>query len=139
MDKNSLSLLKRPASLNLFEYEMNLESAPCVLQSGLFQMFHLQYWKRVWIHQQIVLARNPIFLCGSHALSDIASFQSLENWSSRLHTLSLNLKPHFITDGFWYWLTSSFLPLRLNSILAARKAHRDVVLIAKDTGPQVTL
>ncbi|KAF5596809.1 heterokaryon incompatibility protein [Fusarium pseudoanthophilum] len=57
------------------------------LSRGLHAMMNHEYWKRIWINQEVALAKNVIVLCGgkSESLGYIEqTIKSLELWS-RFH------------------------------------------------------
>ncbi|KAK1596663.1 heterokaryon incompatibility protein-domain-containing protein [Colletotrichum navitas] len=59
------------------------------------RLFRRTYFHRVWIIQEVVLAKNAIVLCGSHAtswghLEALSHFLSTSSWSSHFSALSLD-------------------------------------------------
>ena len=46
--------------------------------AGLLAVLNRTYWRRVWIQQELYLAREAIFHCGSRAISESAFFDSFD-------------------------------------------------------------
>lgn len=64
------------------------------------EFFGLPYWHRIWIFQEIVLGKQPIFVCGDHSLS-LASLDSFASWATWIKHLPLDKKPGFIDGPQW--------------------------------------
>jgi hypothetical protein len=98
-------------------------------QSGCYQilsLFSSPYWKRVWIFQEVVLSRRPLFACGSRSIS-IESLLVLNNWLAGLERPTI-MKPDFIPDLDWILVRRLFTRwfMALSYMIAARisrKAH----------------
>ena len=58
---------------------------PWVIES----MFNLPYWGRVWIFQEVVLAKKPIFICGTRSTS-LESLYSFRRWAEAITFLPLS-------------------------------------------------
>lgn len=73
--------------------------------------FQLQYWRRVWILQEVALARNPLLFCKSSSLSFPDTFSRVMAWFEVLSYGKLP-DPNFVSPAEWhsfisineYWL-----------------------------------
>lgn len=66
---------------------------------------HLQYWKRVWIFQEIVLAREALLMCKSSCISLTDTIERVCRWFDWLNSCSLPT-PTFLYPDFWETLVS---------------------------------
>lgn len=83
------------------------------------------YWRRIWIFQELVLAKELLLSTESSFLP----WSSLAGWGSIMHSLRLALnrpssrKPEWLSSVTWGFLTTDLLPLgRLSLVVMARKA-----------------
>lgn len=63
--------------------------------------FQLQYWSRVWILQEVALARDPLLFCKSSSLSFPDTFSRVMAWFDVLAYGKLP-DPSFIWPGRWH-------------------------------------
>jgi hypothetical protein len=61
------------------------------ITSSIVNVLGLRYWKRVWVQQELLLARQVIFVCGDHDIDEptfkeASSLQHLEVLPSRAET-----------------------------------------------------
>lgn len=68
--------------------------------------FRLQYWYRLWIFQEIILAREPLLFCKSSSLSVPDTFSRVMDWFYVLRFKDLPA-PSFIPPGLWHSLISA--------------------------------
>lgn len=55
--------------------------------AALVPFFELPYWKRIWIRQEVILAKKPLFACGARFLS-LETLDSFAAWIRWILTLS---------------------------------------------------
>lgn len=92
-------------------------------QSGWHKISRLltsPYWRRVWIFQEVVLSRRPLFACGSYSMT-MESLYVLNNWLGSLGKPTTR-KPDFIPDLDWILVRRLFTHwfIALSHILCAR-------------------
>ena len=90
-----------------------------VLDPGNFiiQLFQKPYWSRIWIVQEIVLAKDLIILFGNHALS----LEPLETCFSLFHSVE---QTDIARDRFFYY--SSHELQNVLAIVQTRREFRDL-------------
>ncbi|KAK2001876.1 hypothetical protein LX36DRAFT_652879 [Colletotrichum falcatum] len=70
-------------------------------------VFKLPYWWRVWVVQEVVLAKTFVLLSGQHSLSWTSLF-SLCGWVGRIQEVRNQLEqPSWMVDSVWASITSS--------------------------------
>jgi hypothetical protein len=85
---------------------------PILIRTALRKLFNRPYWTRLWIIQEVRLARKVMFLCGSKELSwdDVMQYMSGQEWTKysnvQLHykTLSSHVLHLFLfenIENFW--------------------------------------
>ncbi|KAG6362722.1 hypothetical protein INS49_007815 [Diaporthe citri] len=67
----------------------------------------LQYWKRVWIFQEIVLSREALLMCKSSCTSLTETVDRVYRWFDWLQMCSLPT-PSFVFSDFWESLVSGY-------------------------------
>lgn len=95
-------------------------------QSGWYQIWNLffsPYWQRVWIFQEVVLSRKPLFACGNRSIT-MDSLSVLNNWLAHLGKPTIR-KPDFIPDLDWIIVRRLFTRwfMAISHMINARKAH----------------
>lgn len=68
-------------------------------------LFQLQYWRRVWILQEVALARNPLLFCKSSSLSFPDTFSRVMAWFEALAYGRLP-DPNFVSPAQWHYFTN---------------------------------
>ncbi|RSL60706.1 hypothetical protein CEP53_005371 [Fusarium sp. AF-6] len=84
--------------------------------------FCAPYWTRVWIFQEVALAKKPIFACGARSIS-LASLDRLVRWTEWLTDDPTIAKPQVIPLWQWEVLKSNsrWMGRVLRSRLEARR------------------
>ncbi|KAK7738327.1 hypothetical protein SLS53_006137 [Cytospora paraplurivora] len=67
--------------------------------------FGLQYWQRVWIFQEVVLAQEALLICKSSSISLNDTIDRVFRWFDLLELCNLTT-PSFISSGLWQSLIS---------------------------------
>lgn len=67
--------------------------------------FGLQYWQRVWIFQEIVLAKEALLICRSSCISLTGAIDRVFCWFDLLELCDLS-NPDFISPSLWSSLIS---------------------------------
>lgn len=67
--------------------------------------FQLQYWSRLWIFQEVALARDPLLFCKSNSLSFSDTFNRVLVWFDFLGRDRIPA-PGFIPSGLWHSFTT---------------------------------
>ncbi|KAF2009017.1 hypothetical protein BU24DRAFT_428977 [Aaosphaeria arxii CBS 175.79] len=71
------------------------------LWASVFKIFDLGYWKRVWIQQEIIMAKNLVFLLGYRSIS----WESISRFWSQIWFCTLRgLIPPDIPSELWRFL-----------------------------------
>ncbi|ROW11893.1 hypothetical protein VPNG_05002 [Cytospora leucostoma] len=65
----------------------------------------LQYWQRVWIFQEVVLAQEALLICKSSCISLTETVDRVLRWFDLLELCDLET-PGFISSGLWQSLIS---------------------------------
>lgn len=76
------------------------------VQSGaedLHDAFELPYWSRVWVFQEVALAKKPVFACGTRSIS-LASLHHLASWTQGRTDDTTIVKPQFMDVEQWVML-----------------------------------
>ncbi|WAO96693.1 HET domain-containing protein [Fusarium falciforme] len=68
--------------------------------SDLLGTFAPPYWTRVWIFQELALAKKPIFACGTRSIS-LASLDHLARWTQWLTSDPTIVRPQVIDPRQW--------------------------------------
>ncbi|KAM6511811.1 hypothetical protein FALCPG4_016804 [Fusarium falciforme] len=102
-------------------YEGTLESA-----GGAWDLFHTfepPYWTRVWIFQEVALAKKPIFASGTRSIS-LASLDHFARWTQWLTHDPTIVRPQVMDLTQWEGLKFIFrwIYTTLESRLEARRA-----------------
>lgn len=95
------------------------------LTGPIHPLFDLAYWKRIWIRQEIILAKRPIFASGARSIS-IETLDSLTSWVRSISNLSLAASQGFLQPKEVPKLVLAYKPLQnlLYSIFEARHSVR---------------
>lgn len=70
---------------------------------AVYYFFRLQYWNRLWILQEVILAREPLLFCKSSSLSLPDTFSRVMAWFFVLRWGRV-LAPSYVPHGLWYSL-----------------------------------
>jgi hypothetical protein len=62
--------------------------------------FRLPYWTRIWVFQEVALAKKPIFACGTRSVS-LASLAQLTRWAQWLMDDTTIVRPWVIERVRW--------------------------------------
>lgn len=89
----------------------------------LVDTFDSPYWTRVWIFQEVTLAKKPIFACGTRSIS-LASLDHLARWTQWLTNDPTIVRPQAMDLMQWEGLrfVSRRVYATLESRLEARRA-----------------
>lgn len=69
---------------------------------GIIDLMHRPYWSRVWIFQEVYLARSLLFMSGQSTL-DFNCLQAIQEWHESA-ILSQPSRPSYINPGTWAYL-----------------------------------
>ncbi|KAI1172765.1 heterokaryon incompatibility protein-domain-containing protein [Nemania sp. FL0916] len=109
-----LDLISRELSEPWGEYSPNgvmwMQKYPALFQDDrpveneiwgcVMELFDLPYWTRVWIVQEIALARNVYVVCGAAAI-DYLRFEEVAKWVAALSTNPDLQRPGFMGPNMW--------------------------------------
>ncbi|KAH6869791.1 heterokaryon incompatibility protein-domain-containing protein, partial [Thelonectria olida] len=127
--RNLAWLQKYPELIN---WEGSRPEESCGLMAAL-DLFDLPYWSRAWIFQEVVLPKQPVFVCGNRSLS-LASLQTFERWMWWFTILPAPTRPDFFPSTVWALMTNTnyYGFKRIRRVFKARKA----VFHAADTASE---
>lgn len=69
---------------------------------GIIDLMHRPYWSRVWIFQEVYLARSLLFMSGQSTL-DFDCLKSIQEWHESA-ILGQTSRPSYINPGTWAYL-----------------------------------
>lgn len=69
---------------------------------GIIDLMHRPYWSRVWIFQEVYLARSLLFMSGQSTL-DFDCLKSIQEWHESA-ILGQTSRPSYINHGTWAYL-----------------------------------
>ena len=100
--------------------ELLLESTPTVWDS-MDQLWKRDYWTRIWIVQEVILAPSVLLVCGSEAVS-WSTVLLVDKWAK--HCYGLADRPSFVGEKMWNRFTRTQIfnprPVQKNELLRER-------------------
>jgi hypothetical protein len=98
--------------------------------NSIIALFRLPYWNRVWIYQEVALAKDTLLVCGTRVICWL-TVRTVVIWHQafRIHYLERD-RPKYLTKSFWLSLLHQLIPLgffmvdRTKYMLLSRKPNR---------------
>lgn len=84
---------------------------------NLDEAFRVPYWNRVWVFQEVALAKKPIFACGTRSVS-LASLAQLARWAQLLMDDNTIVRPPAI--DLMKWEATKFMSRHIFRVLSPR-------------------
>lgn len=69
---------------------------------GILRLMHRSYWNRIWIFQEVYLARDLLLISGSNVLG-FAQLRSIQNWHDKA-ILGQQHAPDYFAPSTWAYL-----------------------------------
>lgn len=106
---------------------------------GIIDLMHCPYWSRVWIFQEVYLARRLILICGSGRL-EFSHLESVQQWHEAAILGTQDRPPHISPNTWAYLQTQQSMFESISAIeeareitLAAQRKQRRVKHLLGDT------
>ncbi|KAK3936634.1 heterokaryon incompatibility protein-domain-containing protein [Diplogelasinospora grovesii] len=93
--------------------------------SAIVDPLSREYWKRVWIFQETILARRLILACPTSAMvfDDLGTFARIMENVQAYHKMLGVAKPEYIGSAVWYFLTDIIGWMPVVNIMRERAAR----------------
>ncbi|KAF4331617.1 het-domain protein [Fusarium beomiforme] len=72
---------------------------------AVLNFFNLPCWSRIWIYQEVVLARHCVFTCGPRTSLLLDQLLRAEAWALRMRDHRPADKPQFLSPSMWQFFT----------------------------------